>query len=59
MAMDGVDGEIKGAQMRFVERELDRGEAGSMRCGSVPHTVLGAGRRLAGGVKVFAYPHAR
>src|ERR1700733_10937653 len=57
MAMDVVDYEIKGAEMQFVEIELDPGEAavgeaGSMMfmdAGIVMDTVFGDGSQSSGG----------
>jgi len=57
MAMDVVDYEIKGAEMQFVEVELDSGEAAVGEAGSMMFmdpgigmdTVFGDGRQNAGG----------
>ncbi len=52
MAMDVVDYEIKGAEMQFVEIELDPGEAGSMMfmdAGIHMDTVFGDGAPQQGG----------
>ena len=57
MAMDVVDYEIKGAEMQFVEVELDPGEAAVGEAGSMMFmdagismdTVFGDGRQSAGG----------
>jgi uncharacterized protein (TIGR00266 family) len=61
MAMDVVDYEIKGAEMQFVEVELDPGEAavgeaGSMffmEAGVTMDTVFGDGRASSGGGGLF------
>ena len=53
MAMDAVDDEIKGAEMQFVEVELDLGEAGSMmflESGIVLDTVFGDGSQANSGL---------
>ncbi len=58
MAMDVVDFEIKGAEMQFVEVELDPGEAAVGEAGSLffmdagiaMDTVFGDGRQQAGGL---------
>jgi uncharacterized protein (TIGR00266 family) len=53
MAMDVVDYEIKGAEMQFVEVELDPGEAGSMMfmdAGIAMDTVFGDGGAGQGGI---------
>ena len=53
MAMDVVDYEIKGAEMQFVEVELDPGEAGSMMfmdAGITMDTVFGDGSKQQGGL---------
>ena len=61
MAMDVVDYEIKGAEMQFVEIELDRGEAAVGEAGSLffmdaaigMDTVFGDGSSSSGGAGLF------